>query len=249
MTFAMVLPLPRTNISAGTGLECFLAHAGSASMESGLRAGGFPVKVMVPVTVDAATATPGQPNSTTSPAASHNLIPVPRMLSSLIIANLVSVVTVDAAFRPSQNGADSNTPLAVGATLAQPRVKTRAKCRRPELDRNVPYHHSLIRAAGTSTPWVSCLARCDVIKPILRNFSQGICRVGTAVKASDCPVGVAESMPVFPKSANPWSRPGPVDVLVLNTFRERPVQFSHQHHVGGIGTDCRECRAGRESRR
>ena len=40
----MVLPLPRTSISFGTGAECFLAQAGSASMASGLRAGSFPVE-------------------------------------------------------------------------------------------------------------------------------------------------------------------------------------------------------------
>jgi hypothetical protein len=26
-----------------------------------------------------------------------------------------------------------------------------------------------------------------------------------------------------------------------DTFREQPIQFSHQHHVGGIGIDCRYC--------
>ena len=95
MMFPMVLPLPRTSISFGTGAECFLAHAGSASMASGLRGGAFPSKVTVPVTVEAATATPGQTDTdtATSPAASHNLFPVPRMLSSLVIANLASDFT------------------------------------------------------------------------------------------------------------------------------------------------------------
>ncbi len=66
---------------------------------------------------------------------------------------------------------------------------------------------------------------------------------------------------VFPKSANQWSRASLLGlifvllslgwvVLVLqrsdfvttaNTFKEQPVQFSHQHHVGGIGIDCRYC--------
>jgi hypothetical protein len=66
---------------------------------------------------------------------------------------------------------------------------------------------------------------------------------------------------VFPKSANQWSRASLLGlifvllslgwlILVLqrsdfvttaNTFREQPVQFSHQHHVGGIGIDCRYC--------
>ena len=68
-------------------------------MASGLRVGAFPSKVMVPVMVEAAKATPGQTNTATSPAASHNLFPVLRMLRSLVIANLVSVVTVDAVIR------------------------------------------------------------------------------------------------------------------------------------------------------
>src|SRR5688572_18134362 len=98
MMFPMELPLPRTSASFGAGFPpCFLWQVGSASTESGLRAGGFPSKVMVPLMVDAATATPGQSNTATSPAASHNPFRVPRMFSSLVIANLVLVVTVDAA--------------------------------------------------------------------------------------------------------------------------------------------------------
>src|SRR5262245_6400929 len=66
---------------------------------------------------------------------------------------------------------------------------------------------------------------------------------------------------VFPKSANPWSRASLVGVLFVvlalgwlilliqrsdfvtaaHQFVEQPVQFSHQHHVGGIGIDCRYC--------
>ena len=66
---------------------------------------------------------------------------------------------------------------------------------------------------------------------------------------------------VFRKSANQWSRASLVGgvflilglgwlILMLqradyvtsaNAFREQPVQFSHQHHVGGIGIDCRYC--------
>jgi hypothetical protein len=66
---------------------------------------------------------------------------------------------------------------------------------------------------------------------------------------------------VFPKSANQASRASLIGlvfvllslgwfVMVLmrsdfvttaNTYREQPVQFSHQHHVGGIGIDCRYC--------
>jgi hypothetical protein len=61
-------------------------------MVSGLRLGAFPVKVTVPVTDEAATATPGQTDTATSPAASHNLFPILRMLGSLVIANFVSVV-------------------------------------------------------------------------------------------------------------------------------------------------------------
>lgn len=66
---------------------------------------------------------------------------------------------------------------------------------------------------------------------------------------------------IFPKSANAWSKASILAVLGLvvtlgaavgvlqrsdfvttaNTNREQPVQFSHQHHVGGIGIDCRYC--------
>jgi hypothetical protein len=104
MTFAMVLPLPSTSISAGTGFVCFLAHAGSASMASGLRAGGFPVKVMVPLIVDAAPAMPGQPITATSTATSHNLLPVTRMLVSLVMKNLESAAAVDVCFQYPRMG-------------------------------------------------------------------------------------------------------------------------------------------------
>jgi hypothetical protein len=30
-------------------------------------------------------------------------------------------------------------------------------------------------------------------------------------------------------------------VTRVDTLREQPIQFSHQHHVGGIGIDCRYC--------
>jgi hypothetical protein len=66
---------------------------------------------------------------------------------------------------------------------------------------------------------------------------------------------------IFPKSANAWSKASIIAVVALlgtlgaalpviqrsdfvttaNTFRDQPVQFSHQHHVGGIGIDCRYC--------
>lgn len=68
-------------------------------------------------------------------------------------------------------------------------------------------------------------------------------------------------MQVFPKSANYWSRGSIIAGLFIlaslgwtiltiqrsdfvtqaNQFIEQPVQFSHQHHVGGIGIDCRYC--------
>jgi hypothetical protein len=76
-----------------------LAHTGSASIESGLRAGGFPSKVTVPFTVEAATAMPGHNDTATIPAATHNRFEDTRTLA-LIIANLVSAVIVFAAFRP-----------------------------------------------------------------------------------------------------------------------------------------------------
>ena len=66
---------------------------------------------------------------------------------------------------------------------------------------------------------------------------------------------------IFSRHANSYVRAGAVSALVLvaaifgsadrlsrssyvtrvDTFREQPIQFSHQHHVGGIGIDCRYC--------
>src|SRR5215831_15473446 len=66
---------------------------------------------------------------------------------------------------------------------------------------------------------------------------------------------------IFPPSANSYARGSIVGLLVLigtlgltldrlsrspyvtraDTFREQPVQFSHQHHVAGLGIDCRFC--------
>jgi Cytochrome c7 and related cytochrome c len=66
---------------------------------------------------------------------------------------------------------------------------------------------------------------------------------------------------VFPKSANAWSKASIIAIvftllglglIVLtiqrsdfvtnaNRFIEQPVQFSHQHHAGGIGIECRYC--------
>src|SRR3954464_746737 len=77
-------PLPRTSISFGTGAVCFLAHAGSAAMASGLSVGAFPSKVTVPVTVEAAKATPGQINTATTD--NHSFFPVQRMLGSFVVS-------------------------------------------------------------------------------------------------------------------------------------------------------------------
>ena len=66
---------------------------------------------------------------------------------------------------------------------------------------------------------------------------------------------------IFPPSANSYARGSIIGVLVLlgtlgltldrlsrspyvtraDTVREQPVQFSHQHHNGGLGIDCRYC--------
>ena len=66
---------------------------------------------------------------------------------------------------------------------------------------------------------------------------------------------------VFPKNANAWSKASLITIMFLligvgwavltlqrsdlvtgaNEFIEQPVQFSHQHHVGGIGIECRYC--------
>ena len=66
---------------------------------------------------------------------------------------------------------------------------------------------------------------------------------------------------IFPPSANSYARGSIVGLLVLigtlgltldrlsrspyvtraDTFREQPVPFSHAHHVGGLGVDCRYC--------
>ena len=81
----MVLPVPRTSVSLGTGVVCFLAHAGSAAMASGLSVGAFPAKVMVPVMDEAAKATFGHTDIAKRLAASHNLFPVQRMFGSLVI--------------------------------------------------------------------------------------------------------------------------------------------------------------------
>ena len=66
---------------------------------------------------------------------------------------------------------------------------------------------------------------------------------------------------VFPKSANAWSKASVIALVFVllslgwvvltlqrsdfvtsaNQFIEQPVQFSHQHHNGGIGIECRYC--------
>ena len=124
-------------------------------MASGLSAGAFPAKVTVPVMVDAATATPGQPNTATSPAASHNLFPVPRMLSSLVIANLVSPSIVDAAFSRRHPATDS---FAQNLSLRHPGERTRAVIAllqrmdsvRPQTFSNASDSASLGSRSGTS---------------------------------------------------------------------------------------------------
>ena len=66
---------------------------------------------------------------------------------------------------------------------------------------------------------------------------------------------------VFPKKANAWSKASVLTIVFVllslgwvvltiqrsdfvtsaNEFVEQPVQFSHQHHAGAIGIDCRYC--------
>jgi len=66
---------------------------------------------------------------------------------------------------------------------------------------------------------------------------------------------------VFPKKANAWSKASVLAIVFVllslgwvvltiqrsdfvtsaNEFVEQPVQFSHQHHAGAIGIDCRYC--------
>ena len=66
---------------------------------------------------------------------------------------------------------------------------------------------------------------------------------------------------VFPRSANSWSKASLITIVLLllglgwlvltlqrsdlvtsaNQFVEQQVQFSHQHHAGGIGIECRYC--------
>src|SRR5512132_1601517 len=92
MMCAIVFPGPRISDSFGAGPACFLAHTGSASMAIGLSVGAFPAKVTVPVMVDAATATPGEPSIATSTAAGHTLLFVPPMLGFLVIVHVSFVV-------------------------------------------------------------------------------------------------------------------------------------------------------------
>src|SRR4051794_4518172 len=123
MMFPTVLPVPRTSSSLGTGAVCFLAQAGSASIASGLRVGAFPSKVTVPVIDDAAKATPGQSDTATSPAASNNLVPVTRMLGSLVLATLVCAATVDAACSSALSGPTLH-PARCECNPLRPRVVT-----------------------------------------------------------------------------------------------------------------------------
>ncbi len=68
---------------------------------------------------------------------------------------------------------------------------------------------------------------------------------------------------IFPPSANSYARGSIVALLIVagtllltldrlsrspfathqDEVREQPVQFSHQHHAGGLGIDCRYCHA------
>ena len=54
-------------------------------MESGLSVGTFPSKVMVPVMVEAAMATPGYIETTASAIANRNVFPATRMLGSSVM--------------------------------------------------------------------------------------------------------------------------------------------------------------------
>src|SRR5262245_43639021 len=96
--FPMVLPLPRTSASFCAGVVCFFAHTGSASMAMGLRLGGVPAKVTVPVIDEPAPAAPGPIDIATSAVASHNFLPVQRIIiyGSLVIAK-PATWSVDAA--------------------------------------------------------------------------------------------------------------------------------------------------------
>ncbi len=144
----MVLPLPRTSISFGTGAECFLAHAGSASMASGLRVGAFPSKVTVPVMDEAARATPGQTDTATSTAASRILFPVPRMLGSLVIATLASDITVDVPCAALWIGPSVHP----AQRLCNPRIASNSTGRdsRPHAFSNASDSASLGSRSGTS---------------------------------------------------------------------------------------------------
>src|SRR5262245_26264184 len=82
MMFAIVLPGPSTSASLATGVVCFLAHAGSASIAIFGRLGGVPVNVTVPVMVDAANATPGHAAVSIRPAVRDNRVAVLRIVVS-----------------------------------------------------------------------------------------------------------------------------------------------------------------------
>ena len=76
---------------------------------------------MVPVTVDAATAMPGQPNTVTSPAASHNLFPVKRMLISLVIMGRL-YNGLSASVQPLHAGHDFDAPVSAQLSPASKAV-------------------------------------------------------------------------------------------------------------------------------
>src|SRR5215208_1151094 len=98
MMLPMVLPLPRTSASLGTGPECFFAQAGSPSIASGRRVGALPSNVTVPVMEEAASAAPGQNDTAASAVASHTLFPVARIESApWVLQPWYDVVSDDAA--------------------------------------------------------------------------------------------------------------------------------------------------------
>jgi hypothetical protein len=82
-TLPIVLPLPSTNISLCTGVACFLAHTGSASIGIERSLGAVPAKVTVPVIdAPAANATPGHAVATIRVAARENRVTVLRIVVS-----------------------------------------------------------------------------------------------------------------------------------------------------------------------
>src|ERR1700704_3416386 len=86
MMLPIVLPLPSTSISFGTGALCFAAHVGSASMASGFRFGILPSYVTVPLMVAPAHASDAIGREAKRPRARlrPNILERPDMLSSYL---------------------------------------------------------------------------------------------------------------------------------------------------------------------